>query len=285
MIYSSLTAATVTRFHDSIYSRRYLLAIAHGVFYCDKMRVHCVIGGHINVALSLQGGFVETINFDMRPQSLTKAARILNFLIYVAVWTLIFLRNINFKVDNTKAVPKKGPLIIVCAPHTSLADAVFMVASIRRSYAGIGMIELKNGDDWPAIVGKAFDMLGHIPVDRGNRESGNAAYAASLHALHHGQALVVWPQGRQVHPGDDVAWYPGFARLAKETGAHICIFKIEGADDFWPTNPDDGGPQKINWDAKVRATFSRPFDPAKYATVEELVDVMKRIHGIMCVPK
>jgi 1-acyl-sn-glycerol-3-phosphate acyltransferase len=159
-----------------------------------------------------------------------------------------------------------------------------MIASIRRSYAGIGMAELRNGGEWPWIIGKGFDLLGHIPIDRGNAESGANASTAALHALRYGAALAVWPHGRQVQKGKPETWFTGYARFALQSGAKIHVLKVEGVEDFWQTHPDNGGPQGINWKAKIRAAFSGPIDPAKYQSVDELDAAVKRIIADMRLP-
>lgn len=230
------------------------------------------------------GGFVDSQLAQERPQSLSVTARLLNTLLRIVVRIALKITFVNFKVGNRKVIPKHKSIIIVGADHTSLADAVFMIASIRCTYAGIGMAELKNTSEWPWIIGKIFDLLGHIPIDRGNRESGGIAVATAFNVLSHNQALVLWPQGRQVHRGSSQPWYPGFAKIAKETGADIYVFKIEGADDFWPTNPNDDGPQKFKWRAKVRANFSGPINPNDFATVEDLIEATRRVHAELPLP-
>lgn len=230
------------------------------------------------------GGAVDIHDTLSRPQSLTWSARTLNKLLRILVRLALLFTFVNFKVDNRKIIPKKEPVIIVGADHTSLADAVFMLASIRCTYAGIGMAELKNTEEWPWVIGKLFDWLGHIPIERGNGESGDSVFATGLNVLSHGQTLVLWPQGRQVARGSDQPWYPGFARFAKATGVKIYVFKLQGADEFWPTNPNDSGPQKIKWRAKVRANFSESIDPNDYQTVDELIEATRRIHAKLPLP-
>lgn len=219
-----------------------------------------------------------------RPQSLSVTARLLNSVLRIAVQIALKITFVNFTVSNRKVIPKHKPIIIVGADHTSLADAVFMIGSIRCTYAGIGMAELKNTNEWPWIIGKLFDLLGHIPIDRGNSESGDSVFASGLNVLSHNQALVLWPQGRQVPRGSSQPWYPGFAKFAIESGARIYVYKIEGADEFWPTNPSDGGPQKIKWRAKVRASFSEPIDPNDYESVEALIEATQRVHAELPLP-
>lgn len=230
------------------------------------------------------GGIVNQHDTLARPKSLSLTARILNTLLRILVQLALLFTFVNFKVANQRIIPKKEPVIIVGADHTSLADAVFMLASIRCTYAGIGMAELKNTEEWPWVIGKLFDLLGHIPIDRGNSESGDKVFEAGLNVLAHKQALVLWPQGRQVSRGSQQPWYPGFAKFAKETGAKIYVFKLEGADDFWPTNPNDGGPQKIKWRAKVRASFSEPINPNDFSTVDELIAATRQAHAKLPLP-
>lgn len=226
---------------------------------------------------------MEAPNFTKKPQSLTKTARLINFALRWLVPLILWLKGVDFKISNEKAIPKKGSVIIVGADHTSLADAIFMMAAYRRPYAGIGMAELVS-DEWPWVIRKGFGWLGHIPIVRGNSESGDLASKCAIHALSYGQAIAVWPQGRQVRRGAQTPWYPGFARFAKQTGTKIYVFKLRGAEEFWPTHPDDGGPQPINWQTKVRAGFSDAIDPNDYNTVEELVEAVKHVHAKLTLP-
>lgn len=227
---------------------------------------------------------MEKPDFAVRPQSLTKTARFINFWLHRLVRLLLWIMRVDFKVTNKDIVPKKGPVVLVCGDHTSLADAIFMIASINRPYAGVGMAELLS-DEWPWIIRKAFELLGHIPIVRGNSASGDFVFEHGKHALAYRQMLVLWAQGRQVRRGDqDAPWYPGFARFAKTMNAPIYIYKIVGPGEFWPTHPDDGGPQAKNWRAKVRATFSGPINPHDYASIDELIAATRTIYNGLELP-
>lgn len=224
-------------------------------------------------------------DFAIRPQSLTKTARFINFFLHRIIRIALWVMRVDFKVTNGDILPRKGPAVLLCAEHTSLADAIFMIASIKRStYAGVGMAELLT-DEWPWIIRKAFELLGHIPIERGNSVSGDLVFEHGKHALGYGQLLVLWPHGKQIRPGEDATWYPGFARFSKTMSAPLYIFKIEGADKFWPTHPDDGGPQDKNWRAKVRATFTGPIDPRDYATVDDLLQAARTAFDELSVPE
>jgi hypothetical protein len=88
----------------------------------------------------------------------------------------------------------------------------------------------------------------------------------------------------QIEPGKEAVWFPGFARYAKATGANIYALKVKGIDTFWPTHPDNGGPQKINWRAEVRAAFSEAINPNDYKSIDELVAATRRIHADLPLP-
>jgi len=229
---------------------------------------------------------VEAPDFTKKPQSLTKTARLINFILRWLMPLALRVKGVDFKVEGIKNIPKKGPIVIIGTPHLSLADAFFMIASIRRPYVAVGMAELLS-DEWPWIIRKGFGWLGHIPIVRGNGESGDLVSRCAIHALEWSQALMVWPDGRQVRSGDEVVWYPGFAKFAKATGAKVYIFKIHGVDKFWDTHPDNGNASvgDINWNAPVRATFSGPIDPNDYDTVEHLIEATKHIHNELSLPK
>lgn len=228
---------------------------------------------------------MEAPDFTIKPQSLTKTARTINFFLRWIIPFVLWVKGADVKIANKKVVPKKGAVILVGADHTSLADAIFMIAAYRRAYAGIGMAELLS-DEWPWIIRRGFQLLGHIPIERGNSESGDLVSQSARHALSYGQALAIWAQGRQIRPGEQAMWYPGFARFAMESGASIILFKIEGAHEFWPSHPDDGNASlgDINWKAPVRAAFSEPINPSDYNTIDELIAATKRIHAELPLP-
>ena len=221
-------------------------------------------------------------NLDPRPQSLSIAAKTLRVIVYLLFRFILWFMRVDYKITGTEIVPKKGPAIVVMADHTSLGDAIFLFLSICRSFAGIGMAELKNSDQWPAVIGWAFDKMGHIPIQRGDKESGDLVTAAGFNELNHGQALAVCPQGRQVHPGEQTPWYPGFAKFAMATGTKVYVLKIEGVDKFWVTHPDFDVPKglgQINWRAKIRAAYVAVVDPADYTSVDDYVAAVIRAHA------
>jgi 1-acyl-sn-glycerol-3-phosphate acyltransferase len=222
-----------------------------------------------------------------RPQSLSFTARSLRVFIRTALRLIFWVKRVDYKITGTELVPKKGPAIIVIADHTSNADALFVFLGIRRPFAGIGMAELKDTKEWPAIIGWGFDKLGHIPIERGDKQSGNQAIAAGLDVLKHGQALAMCPQGRQIHPGEQTAWYPGFARYAMASGIKVYVLKFEGIDKFWVTHPDFDVPKgigNINWKAKVRAGYVAVLDPKDYESVGELAQAVQDAHAGGLIP-
>jgi 1-acyl-sn-glycerol-3-phosphate acyltransferase len=222
-----------------------------------------------------------------RPQSLSLTARSLLVFIRTALRLIFWVMRADYKITGTELVPKKGPAIIAIADHTSNADALFVLLGIRRPFAGIGMAELKDTKEWPAIIGWGFDKLGHIPIDRGNKQSGDQAIAAGLDVLKHGQALAMCPQGKQIHPGEQTEWYPGFARYAMASGVKVYVLKFEGIDKFWVTHPDFDVPKgigDINWKAKVRVGYVAVVDPADYNSVDDFAAAVITAHATGRIP-
>lgn len=218
--------------------------------------------------------------FSRQPRSHGIVARLTLAVLRIFLRLVFFVKRVDFTVAGGELVSKSGPKIIVVADHTSYADAIFMLLAIRPPWIGIGMAELRNGLKWP-IINVLFELLGHIPIKRGDSVSGDLAVTAAVDALEHGMTLALCPQGKIVHAGDTTArWYPGFARFAKETGAKIYILRFDGAEHFWPTH-DDYTDKNFNWSIPVRATYGPIIDPADYATVEEVVQATIEAHASM----
>ena len=186
----------------------------------------------------------------------------LTWSIRLILWTLGFTRIIRTEIVNDDVVPDKGA-VILAANHTSMIDVFFILAAIRREAIAMAMAEL-----WKSPLTRwLVEVLGQIPVVRGDSGSGKEAMESAAHALEDGALVGIFPEGKCVKPGDVAPYRPGVAVLAKDTGVPIIPVRLVNANEVLPL-----GKKFPRFGSTVYVIFGEPIDPDEFATVPELLD-------------
>ncbi len=206
-----------------------------------------------------------------RSRGLGKRAFLVTWTIRLILWTLGFTRIVRTTIVNGDVVPQQGA-VILAANHTSMIDVFFILGAIRRQAIAMAMAEL-----WKSPLTRwLVEVLGQIPVVRGNSESGRAAMESAEHALDDGALVGIFPEGKCVKPGETVPYKPGVAVLAKDTGVPIIPVRLVDANKVLPldrTLPSFGH--------HVHVIFGEPIEPDDYATVDALLaEVERRITSL-----
>jgi 1-acyl-sn-glycerol-3-phosphate acyltransferase len=120
------------------------------------------------------------------------------------------------------------------------------------------------------------EVLGQIPVVRGDSESGKQAMESAAQALQDGALVGIFPEQKCVKPGEVVPYRPGVAVLAKRTGAPIIPVRLVDANKVLPL--DKKFPSLGH---TVHVIFGEPIDPGEFESVPELLDeVQSRITAL-----
>jgi 1-acyl-sn-glycerol-3-phosphate acyltransferase len=201
-----------------------------------------------------------------RSRGLGKRAWLLTWSIRLVLWTLGFTRVIRTKIVNDDVVPADGA-VILAANHTSMIDVFFILGALRREAIAMAMAEL-----WKSPLTRwLVEVLGQIPVVRGDSESGKQAMEAAAHALEDGALVGIFPEGKCVKPGEALPYRPGVAALAKETGVPIIPVRLVNADKVLPL--DKRFPSMGH---TVHVIFGDPIHPGEFGSVAELLDEVQR---------
>ncbi|MBD0024351.1 1-acyl-sn-glycerol-3-phosphate acyltransferase [Gordonia pseudamarae] len=176
------------------------------------------------------------------------------------------LKIVRVRVVNRDVVPASGP-VILASNHISMLDGVFLWGALRRRAQAIAMAELWK---WP-IVGFLVTKADFIPVRRGDAASGNDALARMENALRHGGAVIIYPEGRVVPPGESVRFKPGAAVLAFRTRTPIIPVKIVGSGDLLPLKRFRRDGKSFDRSKQVTLYFGTPLDPEDYPTPGDLL--------------
>ena len=140
-------------------------------------------------------------------------------------WCAGFFLGIRARVEGT--VPQGT--VLVAAKHQSMFETVEMVRLLENP-AVVLKRELADLPGW----GRAAQLYGMIPVDR---EGGAAALrrmlTAAQAAIGEGRAIVIFPEGTRVLPGEQPPLQPGFAGLYKALGVPVVPVALDSGL-VWP---------------------------------------------------
>src|SRR5713101_3095692 len=186
---------------------------------------------------------------------------LLRLLLWIATHTLYRL-----DVEGRENVPARGGALLT-PNHVSMADAVFLIASIDRP---IRFLMFKGSYDHPLV--KPFaKILGVIPIasDQGPREMIHSLRLAT-EALKNGEIVCIFPEGQMTRIGQMLPFRRGMERIIKGVDVPIIpvnldgvwgsIFSFAGGRFLWKF------PRQIPY--PVRVTFGKPLPPT--ATSQEV---------------
>lgn len=209
-----------------------------------------------------------------RSRGLGKRAWLLTWTIRLLLWTLGFTRIIRTEIVNADIVPAEGA-VILAANHTSMVDVFFVLGALRRESIAMAMAEL-----WKSPLTRwLVEVLGQIPVVRGDSESGKQAMESATHALEDGALVGIFPEQKCVRPGETAPYRPGVAVLSKRTGVPIIPVRLVNANKVLPLNrrfPVLGH--------TVHVLFGDPIDPDEFPSIPELLDEVQRRITMLTAP-
>jgi len=200
-----------------------------------------------------------------RSSGLGRRAWLVTWSIRLVLWTLGFTRIVKTTIVNADVVPRRGA-VLLAANHTSMVDVLFILGALRREAIAMAMAEL-----WKSPLTRwLVEVLGQIPVVRGDPESGKQAMDSATQALRDGALVGIFPEQKCVLPGEVAPYRPGVAVLSKRTGVPIIPVRLVNATAVLPVDrklPDLGH--------QVYVIFGEPIDPDEFATATDLLDEVR----------
>jgi 1-acyl-sn-glycerol-3-phosphate acyltransferase len=197
-----------------------------------------------------------------RSRGLGKRAWLVTWSIRLVLWTLGFTRIVHTEIVNADAVPGKGA-VILAANHTSMIDVFFILAALRREAIAMAMAEL-----WKSPLTRwLVEVLGQIPVVRGDSESGQQAMERAAQALQDGALVGIFPEQKCVTPGETVPYRPGVAVLSMRMSVPIIPVRLVNANKVLPL-----GKKFPILGHTVYVIFGEPIRPGEFTSVPELLD-------------
>lgn len=152
------------------------------------------------------------------------------FKIFSPLLRLIFRIYYNPKIINKEAIPKEGPILLVCN-HKHVFDQCFIIMATKRPIRYMAKKEYFDGNKaW------FFKLAGCIPVDRSIHD--DAAKKAALEVLEQDGAIGLFPEGTRNKTNDKLLldFKFGTVSMAQKTGATIIPCGLTGDYTFRSKN-------------------------------------------------
>ncbi len=136
----------------------------------------------------------------------------------------------NPKIENKEAIPKEGPIIIVCN-HKHVYDQCLAIMATKRPIHYMAKKEYFDGK-----LAWFFKLVGCIPVNRSIHDQGAKERAIAI--LNSGGAIGLFPEGTR-NKTSDILLLPlkfGAVSMAQKTNATIIPSALTGDYKFRSKN-------------------------------------------------
>jgi 1-acyl-sn-glycerol-3-phosphate acyltransferase len=121
---------------------------------------------------------------------------------------------------------KPNQSYVVVANHQSIYDILVVYGHLPLDFKWVMKIELRK----MPFVGFACEKMGHIYVDRQNRQASVQAMEAAKSKLVDGTSVVFFPEGTRSNGNQLKPFKKGAFRMAKDLQLPILPISISGAD-------------------------------------------------------
>lgn len=164
--------------------------------------------------------------------SLTRSQRVGDYCIYVWAKAVIWINNIDLKVEGLGNLPEDGCIFVF--NHTSDFDIPIFHASHLKHVRFGAKIELFK----IPIMKQAMNVMGVLPIVRGDRDKVLKLYEKSKNRVIEGkESFILAGEGtRMTRPGVGDKFKAGPFIFAIHCGAPVVPFVIVGAHEILPKN-------------------------------------------------
>jgi 1-acyl-sn-glycerol-3-phosphate acyltransferase len=162
-------------------------------------------------------------------------------------------------VEGAEHLPSDRPAIIA-SNHLSFCDSFFMPIVIRRKVTFLAKAEYFTTPGLKGGLTRGFmNMVGMVPIDRGDSDAARAALNTGIRVLHEGTLLGIYPEGTRSPDGRLYRGKTGVARLALESGAVVIPCAMVNTDVIQPP-----GRLLPKFHPRPGVRFGKPLDFSRY---------------------
>ncbi len=181
----------------------------------------------VGVYGSLLGSYFTGLGISKLNGSPDEGRRFMLTLFSELSFALVGLR---IKVRNQHNLWRAQPAVVIFN-HQSQADGLIMIKLLRENFAGVGKKEIGRF----ALLAKAYEFAGIIPIDRANSASAIEAMRPLVDALSvEGRNVVIAPEGTRSETSKPLPFKKGAFHVAMQAGVPILPVVLHGAMEIQP---------------------------------------------------
>jgi 1-acyl-sn-glycerol-3-phosphate acyltransferase len=161
--------------------------------------------------------------------------------------------------------------------HTSNVEPPIVFEALHELFPALRVLYKAELHKLP-ILGRAFDLAGFVPLERGNREQSLPAIDRAAEALREGNSFLIFPEGTRSRTGELLPFKKGGFILAIKGQAPVVPIAITGA-----RNAMRKGSPLIH-PVHVRVRFGEPVETAGMTLDDRDIlaaRVRERVEGLL----
>ena len=133
------------------------------------------------------------------------------------------LAGIRTRVSGREQVPT-GQAVVFCANHQSNIDPPILFQALHPRLHVLFKAELKK----LPLLGRAFQIGGFVPIDRGSREHSMAAIEQAAESLRRGNSFLTFPEGTRSRTGALLPFKRGPFLMALKAQVAVIPVAVQG---------------------------------------------------------
>ena len=196
----------------------------------------------------------------------------------VRAWAMPLIKfgGVKVEVRGAENINHSGKGFLILFNHNSLYDIPILFAYIPRPFRFGAKIELFK----IPLFGKAMEVAGVLPIDRGNRNKVMKVYEAAIARVHQGECFALAPEGtRQAGESTELGRFKrGPFEFAMNAQMDIVPVVLAGVLKVLPKHSIF--PNMGKWKQKVIVQIF-PAVPASEYTMENIDDLVERVRNQM----
>jgi len=170
-------------------------------------------------------------------------------------WSLlnIYCSGTRVNITGKEKIDPSRPYIVM-TNHQSLFDVWALIGKIPLQIRWIVKKEIRS----IPVFGYALERMGHIYIDRKNRENAYMGLDNAAEKIRHGTSVIIFPEGTRSKDGHLLKFRLGGATLALKSGVNILPVTVNGGRFVLPKGTLDLLP------GKIQIVVGDPIDPNFY---------------------
>ena len=182
----------------------------------------------------------------------------------------LWLSGISVRVRNPENI-QRDRAAVYAVNHASNVEPPILYETLRELFPRLRILYKAELRKLP-ILGRAFDLAGFVPLERGNREQSLPAIERAAEALREGHSFLIFPEGTRSRTGELLPFKKGGFIMAVKGQAPIVPVAIVGARDAMKKG------SLIIRPVRVTVSFGAPV-PTTGLTLEDREPLISAVRG------